>query len=58
MSGKDDFPALFKYVLDLSYLVISTERERVFSSTMKLITPERNLLEEDIIEICEYLKAW
>jgi hypothetical protein len=24
----------------------------------KLITPERNQLEEDIIEVYEYLKAW
>ena len=40
ISGKDDFPALFKYVLDtLSCLAISTERERVFSSIKKLITP-------------------
>jgi hypothetical protein len=37
--------------------VISTEYERVFSSTKKLITPERNVLAEDIIEACECLKA-
>jgi hypothetical protein len=35
-----------------------TECERVFSSTKKLITPERNQLAEDIIEACECLKAW
>jgi hAT family C-terminal dimerisation region len=37
---------------------MSTECERVFSSAKKLITPERNQLEEDIIEACECLKAW
>jgi hypothetical protein len=59
MSGKDDFPTHFKYVLDtLSCPEMSTECERVFSSTKKLITPERNQLEEDIIETYECLKAW
>jgi hypothetical protein len=49
---------LFQYALDtLSYPVISTECERVFSNVKKLITPERNHLGEDIIEACEYLKA-
>jgi hypothetical protein len=58
MSGKDDFPTLFQYALDtLSYPAMSTECERVFSSTKKLITPERNQLENDIIEACECLKA-
>jgi hypothetical protein len=28
------------------------------SSIKKLITPERNYLAENIIEACEYLKAW
>jgi hypothetical protein len=37
---------------------MSTKCERVFNSTKKLITPERNYLGEDIIEACEYLKAW
>jgi hypothetical protein len=37
---------------------MSTECERVFSSAKKLITPERDQLEEDIIEACECLKAW
>jgi hypothetical protein len=50
MSSKDDFPTLFQYALDtLSCPAISTEYERVFSSAKKLITPERNQLEEDII---------
>ena len=42
----------------LSYPAMSTECERVFSSAKKLITPERNQLEEDIIGACECLKAW
>src|SRR5947199_8712524 len=59
MSGKDDFPTLFQYALDtLSCPAMSAECERVFSSAKKLITPERNQLEEDIIEACECLKAW
>jgi hypothetical protein len=37
---------------------MSTECERVFSSTKKLITSERNALAEDIIETYECLKAW
>jgi hypothetical protein len=32
--------------------------EQVFSSVKKLITSERNQLEEDIIEACECLKTW
>ena len=39
------------------YPAMSTECERVFSSTKKLLIPERNQLAEDIIEACEYLKA-
>jgi hypothetical protein len=37
---------------------MSAECERVFSSTKKLITPERNRLTEDIIEASECLKNW
>jgi hypothetical protein len=37
---------------------MSAECERVFSSTKKLITPERNRLAEDIIEASECLKNW
>jgi hypothetical protein len=42
----------------LSCPAISTECEQVFSSAKKLIIPERNQLKEDIIEVCECLKAW
>jgi hAT family C-terminal dimerisation region len=37
---------------------MSVECERVFSSTKKLITPERNYLIEEIIEASECLKNW
>ena len=58
MAGKDDFPTLFQFAFDtLSCPAMSVECERVFSSTKKLITPERNHFKEDIIEACEYLKA-
>ena len=37
---------------------MSAECERIFSSTKKLITPERNRMHEQIIEASEYLKNW
>jgi len=37
---------------------MSAECERVFNSTKKFITPERNRLTEEIIETSEYLKNW
>jgi hypothetical protein len=37
---------------------MSAECERIFSSTKKLITPERNRLHEQIIEASECLKNW
>jgi hypothetical protein len=55
MAGPNDFPTLFQYALDtLCCPAMSTECERVFSSTKKLITSERNALSEDIIEACEW----
>ena len=41
----------------LSCPAMSNECERVFSSTKKLLIPERNQLAEDIIEASECLKA-
>jgi hypothetical protein len=59
MAGPNDFPTLSQYALDiLCCPAMSAECERVFSSTKKLITPERNALADDIIEACECLKAW
>jgi hAT family C-terminal dimerisation region len=37
---------------------MSAECERIFSSTKKLITPERNRMHEQIIEASECLKNW
>ena len=37
---------------------MSAEYEKVFSSTKKLINPERNRLAEEIIEASECLKNW
>ena len=52
------YPTLYQYALDtLSCPATSSECERVFSSTKKLLIPERNQLAEDIIEACECLKA-
>jgi hypothetical protein len=59
MVGPNDSPTLSQYALDtLCCLAILTECERMFSSTKKFITPERNILADDIIKACEYLKAW
>jgi hAT family C-terminal dimerisation region len=38
--------------------VMSTECERLFSSTKKLINPMRSLLKTDINETSECLEAW
>jgi hypothetical protein len=42
----------------LAIPVMSAECERIFSSTKKLITPERNSLHEQIIEASECSKNW
>ena len=39
-------------------VAMSAECERIFSSTKKLITPERNRMHEQIIEASECLKNW
>jgi hypothetical protein len=50
---------LYLYAFDtLAISAIFAEYERVFSSTKKLITPERNHLAEEIIEASECLKNW
>ena len=50
----------FPYGLRTLFLLpaISAECERVFSRAKKLFSPERNTLGDDIIEACEYPKAW
>ena len=52
-------PSLHLYAFDtLAIPAMSAECERVFSSTKKLITSERNRLAEEIIEASECLKNW
>jgi hypothetical protein len=56
---KASFPSLHLYAFDtLAIPAISAECERVFSSTKKFISPERNRLAVDIIEASECLKNW
>jgi len=53
------YPSMRQWAFDtLSCPATSCECERVFSSTKKLITPERNKLQDDTIEALECLKAW
>jgi hypothetical protein len=56
---KEAFPSLHLYAFDtLAIPAMSAECERVFSSTKKLLTPERSRLAPDIIEASECLKNW
>ena len=58
-NAKSTFPSLHLYAFDtLAIPAMSAECERVFSSTKKLITPERNRLAEEIIEASECMKNW
>ena len=55
----DYFPTPYQDALDkLAIPAMSAACERVFSSTKKIVTTERNRLSEDIIQACECLKAW
>jgi hAT family C-terminal dimerisation region len=55
--AQSTFPTLHLWALDiLAIPAMSAECERVFSSTKKLITPERTRLSEEPIEASEYLK--
>jgi hAT family C-terminal dimerisation region len=42
----------------LSITAISAETERVFSGTKLTLSPARNRLSEDIIEVTEWLNRW
>lgn len=58
-SKKVNFPTLRLLAFDvLSIPAMSAECERVFSSAKKMITPDRNGLNDDIVEACECLKYW
>ena len=54
-----DYPRLSVMALDLLAIpAMSSEVERVFSSTGLMITDRRNRLKEDIIEAVECMKSW
>jgi hypothetical protein len=53
------YPSMRQWAFNtLSCPATSCECERVFSSAKKLITPERNSLADNTIEVLECLKAW
>ena len=54
-----EYPILSKMAIDiLSIPAMSAEPERVFSSSGKLITKERNCLGDDVVEADECQKHW
>jgi hypothetical protein len=56
---KADWPILAQLALDLLAIpAMAAEDERVFSSTGKLITADRNQLDENSIEAGECLRHW
>ena len=56
---RESFPTLHRWALDIfACPATSCECERAFSSAKKLITSERNLLGDDLIEALECLRAW
>jgi hypothetical protein len=55
----DLYPQLRQLAFDtLSIPAMSAEIERVFSSAKKLLTPERNQMDDDTIEVNELLRYW
>jgi hypothetical protein len=58
VDNMEGYPTLHQMALDtLSIPAMSTECERVFSSTKKLVTPHRCSIKEDLMEATECLKA-
>ena len=56
---REAYPILSKLAIDiLSIPAMSAEPERVFSSTKKLITDERNRLGDETVEADECQKHW
>src|SRR3954452_9069082 len=56
---EEAFPTLQRWTFDVfACPATSCECERAFSRAKKLITPERNLLGDNIIEALECLRAW
>lgn len=59
LDNQGDFPTLSRLALDLlSIPAMAAEDERVFSSTGKLITADRNALDAGSIEAVECLRHW
>jgi hAT family C-terminal dimerisation region len=56
---EEAFHTLQRWAFDIfaACLATSCKCERAFSNVKKLITPERNLLEDNIIEALECLRA-
>jgi hypothetical protein len=53
------FPSIRQWAIDnLACPATSCECKRAFSSAKRLITPDRNVLDDDLIEALECLKAW
>jgi hypothetical protein len=56
---EEAFPTLRRWALDVfTCPATSYECEQALSSAKKLITPERNLLGDNIIEALECLRTW
>ena len=56
---REAYPILSKLAIDIfSIPAMSTEPERVFSSTKKLITDERNRFGNETVEADECQKHW
>ena len=59
MRPSNPWKALHQQALDLLYIpAMSAEVERVFSSAKRLVTPNRNRLNDETIEILQLLKYW
>jgi len=58
-SCETQYPSLARMAFDmLSILAMSSECERMFSSTKILLSDRRARMKEDIIEASECLRAW
>lgn len=59
LSRYDSQRDLARFALDLfAILPMSDECERLFSSAKLTVVDRRGRLKADIIEVCEYLRAW
>jgi len=59
LQPQSDYPQLSIMALNLLAIpAMSSEVERVFSSTGLMLTDRRNRLKEDVIEAAECMKSW